>query len=224
MKDGNIRIDRIIRTNRKTVSLIVNSQGELIVRAPLHVSDSFVKELVESKAAWIARKMEEVKTRRFLPEKQFVEGEPLLYIGRSYPLFFGDNLGINVEISDKLVVSCGKDDVRDVLIHWYRQRALETITERCAHFSRSTGLRPSRIKISNAGKRWGSCSSRGNLNFAWRLVMAPLEVIDYVVVHELCHLREMNHSQQFWARVSSIMPDYEPRRKWLQENGRYLYL
>lgn len=222
MKDINIRIDRIIRTSRKTVSLIVNSKGELVVRAPLHVPDSLVKELVASKAAWIARKIEEVNTTSSLPEKQFVEGESFLYLGRSYPLFFGDNLGINVEISDKLVVSCGKDDVRDVLIHWYRQRALETITERCDHFSRVTGLRPSRIKISNAGKRWGSCSSQGNLNFAWRLVMAPPEVIDYVVVHELCHLREMNHSQQFWARVSSIMSDYESRRKWLRQNGRYL--
>ena len=96
--------------------------------------------------------------------------------------------------------------------------------ERVAFFARSQDVKPGKLCISSARTRWGSCSAKGTLSFTWRLVMAPLDIIDYVVVHELCHLKEMNHSRAFWERVETILPDYKRRRKWLKENGGALRL
>ncbi len=222
MNTYNIEIESIIRSERKSISLAVTDEARLVIRAPLHVSDRYIKDVVRKKTGWIRKKIEEVKNRKPVPVKKFIQGEAFLYLGRSYPLLFGDKMGIDVQITDNLVVCCGKTLARDVLIHWYRERAMEKISERCHHYSSMTALKPLSVKISNASKRWGSCSSRGSINFAWRLVMAPLEVIDYVVVHELTHLKELNHSKKFWNRVESVIPDYRIRQKWLRDNGRSL--
>jgi len=104
----------------------------------------------------------------------------------------------------------------------WRRVAREKINERCHYFSELTGYRPVAVKISNARKRWGSCGAKGMINFSWRLAMAPPPVIDYVVVHELVHLIERNHSSHFWRRVAEIIPDHRLHRRWLRENGRIL--
>ena len=111
-----------------------------------------------------------------------------------------------------------------IFLEWYRQQALQKISERVRFYYAITNLKYHKIKISNAKKRWGSCSSQGNLNFSWRLIMAPLEVIDYVVVHELVHLEEKNHANRFWNKVEKILPDYKIQKKWLKENGHNLKL
>ncbi len=222
MNPYNIEIESIIRSERQSISLAVTDEALLVVRAPFHVSENYIQDVIRKKSGWIRKKVEEMKNRKPFPVKKFIQGEAFLYLGRSYPLLFGDKMGIDVQITDNLVVCCGKSPVRDVLIHWYRERAMEKISERCEYYSCITGLNPLSVKISNASKRWGSCSSRGSINFTWRLVMAPLDVIDYVVVHELTHLKELNHSKQFWNRVRSIMPDYRIRQKWLRDNGRSL--
>jgi predicted metal-dependent hydrolase len=102
----------------------------------------------------------------------------------------------------------------------YRALARRIIPERVRYYSELTGLRPGKVRINNAKKRWGSCGARGSLNFPWRLVLTSPEVIDYVVVHELVHLVERNHSKRFWRRVEQILPDYRVRRKWLKLGGR----
>ena len=102
---------------------------------------------------------------------------------------------------------------------WYRQQARTVFTERVELYAQKYGFEYAKIRISSARTRWGSCSSKGTLSFTWRLVMAPLEIVDYVVVHELSHLREHNHSKAFWAQVAAILPDYKSRRKWLKVNG-----
>ena len=107
---------------------------------------------------------------------------------------------------------------------WYKKQARTVLTERVEFFARECGFNVKKIRISSARTRWGSCSTKGTLSFTWRLVMAPLEVIDYVVVHELCHLKELNHSKVFWSQVGVILPDYKLRRKWLKDNGAVLRL
>ena len=102
------------------------------------------------------------------------------------------------------------------------EEARKEINARCMWFTMTTGYSPSSIRITDACERWGSCNHRGGLNFSWRLVQAPLEIVDYVIVHELVHLRQPDHSRKFWAKVREIMPDYERRRKWLRENERLL--
>ena len=111
-----------------------------------------------------------------------------------------------------------------VFTAWYRTQARMVLTERVKFFARKYGFKVGKIRISSARTRWGSCSAKETLSFTWRLVMAPLDVIDYVVVHELCHLRELNHSKAFWARVEKILPDYKKRRRWLKDNGSKLRL
>jgi predicted metal-dependent hydrolase len=110
------------------------------------------------------------------------------------------------------------------MIAWYRNQAKQVLTEQAARYACSTGLSYKKINITGAQKRWGSCSSSGNLNFSWRLVMAPMEVVEYVIVHELVHLREQNHSARFWKLVSEILPEYRSQRRWLNEKGYLLHL
>ncbi len=102
---------------------------------------------------------------------------------------------------------------------FYRALAEKVIPQRVKYYSELTGLRPNKVRISNAGKRWGSCSAKGTINIAWRLVQFPQEVVDYVVVHELAHLAERNHGIRFWSRVKEIVPQYKAHRRWLRQNG-----
>jgi len=105
---------------------------------------------------------------------------------------------------------------------WYKERAYEKISERVQWYALKNGFQYNKIKITQAQKRWGSCSSKGNLNFSWRLIMAPLPVVDYVVVHELAHLVEKNHSKAFWSKVKMLMTDYQKQQEWLKRNGHLL--
>jgi predicted metal-dependent hydrolase len=107
---------------------------------------------------------------------------------------------------------------------WYRAQAREILTERVEHYAGQYGFEYKKIGITSARTRWGSCSANGSLNFSWRLLLAPLEAVDYVVVHELVHTVFHNHSKRFWKRVEKIMPDYKERRKWLRRNGQQLTL
>jgi len=107
---------------------------------------------------------------------------------------------------------------------WYKAQALKVLSERVRYYAAKHGFQPGRIRISSARTRWGSCSSKGTLSFTWRLVMAPLEVIDYVVIHELVHLKVKNHSKTFWGSVAALMPDYKKYVAWLKKNGSFLTL
>ncbi len=113
---------------------------------------------------------------------------------------------------------------KEAFTAWYRAQARPLIEERARAFAARYGFNYKQLKITSARTRWGSCSSRGTLSFTWRLVMAPPECLDYVVVHELAHLRVANHSWTFWEEVGAILPDYKARRKWLRVNGRLLTL
>lgn len=114
--------------------------------------------------------------------------------------------------------------VKENLEKWYREEAREYLYNRTAYYGKILGEYPENIRIKEQKTCWGSCSSKRNLNFNWKLLMAPLEILDYVVVHELCHLKYMNHSRDFWNCVGEILPDYAVRRQWLKENGRFLKL
>jgi hypothetical protein len=113
-------------------------------------------------------------------------------------------------------------DIRSGIQRWYREEAYKEIHSRCMWFSMMTGYSPASVRITDARQRWGSCTCRGGLNFSWRLIQAPLSIVDYVIVHELVHLRQPDHSRKFWAQVEAQMPDYQRRRNWLRENERLL--
>jgi hypothetical protein len=221
-----VKIDQIIRTKRKSIALIVEPDGRLVVRAPMRISDADIKHLVKQKERWIREKQKQVKDKSTQSTpKVYMDGEEFLYLGKSYNLKIVTDLNPALVLSRKFYLSrLALPKAESVFTEWYREQARAVISERVKLYTARHGFTYRKIRITSARTRWGSCSSMGNLNFTWRLVMAPPEVIDYVVVHELAHLRVNNHSKEFWKQVERIMPDYKQRLKWLKENGRKLTL
>ena len=218
-----IPVEKIIRSRRRTIALEVTPAATLVVRAPLRVPAAFIDETIRQRSAWILRKMDEMKQRPVLPCHQYTEGELFLYLGRAYPLHFIDDGGITIKRCDRLCVSRTLlPDIRNLLKRWYREEAGKEIHARCMWFSLKSGYVPATVNITDARQRWGSCTHKGGLNFSWRLIQAPPEVVDYVIVHELTHISQPDHSKQFWAKVQNILPDYKQRRKWLRENEQLL--
>ncbi len=221
-----IRIEKIVRSKRKTIALQVTDNATLIIRAPYDVDEETLLRVMLKHEKWIRKKIEEIKRRDpKAGKKEFVNGEGFLYLGKYYKLTIVDNQDVPLHFDNSFYLLRDYLPVaRDVFINWYKERAYEKIKERVAFYAQKRGLKYNRINITNAEKRWGSCSAKGNLNFSWRLIMAPLPVIDYVVVHELVHLVERNHTREFWAKVKLLMPDYEKYRSWLKEKGYLLTL
>jgi len=212
----------------KYVRLKITPDGMLHVTVPMQHHVESMHQLLAPQSRWI------VKHLRLL-EAMMDEHAGLLVTGSIVP-FLGRDRRLEILpavvpqplislIDDTLYLagpSSEQTDLQFMLHAWYRERAEEMLHERVEKWSRTMRLRPRRITVRDQRTRWGSCSTRGNLNFNWRLVMAPLPVIDYLVVHELMHLREMNHSDRFWAGVARHCPLYEEQRAWLKDNGRRL--
>lgn len=217
---------KIIRSQRRTIGLQIAPDETLIIRAPFWVNDYDITRLVARKQNWIIRKQQFVRClARLAPDKKFVTGEEFMYLGETYKLYVEDAQRVPL-VFDKAFHLAQECQARagEEFTKWYKQQARGLITGRVGLYSTRAGLRHKKIKISGAQKRWGSCSRSGNLNFSWRLVMAPLVVIDYVVAHEVAHLEHPNHSRNFWDKVKALDPDYKQRRKWLRENGHLLEL
>lgn len=173
----------VIRSNRKTVAIQVNSNLSVTVRAPRSVSEKDIEEILKKKEAWISKHIEKIKET-----KERVEAEPTEKLTR-----------------EKVIALA--------------EEALKVIPERVEYFAKVIGVTYGKITVRNQKARWGSCSSKGNLNFNCLLMLAPPEVLDYVVVHELCHRKQMNHSKAFWLEVEKVLPNYKEVRKWLKEEG-----
>lgn len=220
-----MNIDRLVRSKRKTIALIVERDGTLTVRAPLHATEAQIYSLVEQKAGWVEAHRARMRESSAAVRKKFADGEQFLYLGQAYPLQVVNRPKALLVLNGRFELSqAALPQAAQVFERWYRREARKVITERVESYARRHDLDYRRIRISGARTRWGSCSAKGGLNFTWRLVMAPLAVIDYVVVHELAHLQVRNHSPAFWRRVAELMPEFREQRKWLKENGRFLTL
>mgnify|MGYP003877815677 CR=1 FL=1 len=221
-----IKIEKIIRTRRKTIALQITDSATLIVRAPFNVSNETIQKVILKHLFWIRKKKEEIQSResKFSP-KEFVNGEGFLYLGKYYKLRIVDNQEVPLKFKNEFYLSKRYlPNAKQIFIDWYKKKAYEKISERVKWYAQKRGFKYNKINITNAQKRWGSCSPKGNLNFPWRLIMAPLPVIDYVVVHELVHLEERKHSIAFWTKVKMLMPDYEKYKNFLKKNGYLLKL
>jgi len=221
-----IEIEEIIRTKRKTIALQITDNATLIVRAPFDVSDEKIMGVVFKHKKWIEQKRRDIETRdpKFSP-KEFVNGEGFLYLGRYYRLKIVDDQELPLKFENGFYLSRDAlPQAREVFIEWYKKMAYEKISERVRWYAQKRDFKYNKVNITNAQKRWGSSSSTRNLNFPWRLIMAPLPVIDYVVIHELVHLEERNHTKLFWNKVKMLMPDYEKYKDWLKENSYLLRL
>ncbi|MEO0052131.1 MAG: M48 family metallopeptidase, partial [candidate division WOR-3 bacterium] len=145
--------------------------------------------------------------------------------GNSYRLRIVDKQEVPLRFDNGFYLArWAKPQAKEIFTDWYKKMATAKLAERTEHYARSTGIEYRTVKITSATRRLGSCSPDGTLTFPWRLIMAPLQVIDYVIVHELVHVEEKNHSQRFWEKVKVIIPDYESAREWLKNNWHRLKL
>jgi predicted metal-dependent hydrolase len=213
-------INQLIRSKRKTLAILVKHDGSVIVRAPMKTPEKAVWKFVEQHSAWIEKKKAEVLSADVVLPKQYEPGETFLFLGESYPLDIAKHQRQPLLLDGTFKLSeAASARAEKVLEHWYRQQARRIIQERVEFYAKQYGFQYQGIKINSARTRWGSCSRKGSLNFSWRLIMAPPEQVDYVVVHELSHTVHHNHSKRFWKKVETILPDYKERQKWLKKHG-----
>jgi hypothetical protein len=219
-------IDRLERSSRRTVGLRVTSDGRLEVRAPWRLPEAEVRRLVRSKAEWIRRAQETARVRHAeRPVHRYAAGETFLLRGEPCRLEIVEGRRPDLEFDGVFrLARSGGPRGKALFEAWYRRRAAEVFAERAAFWGGRMGVRPARLLLSGARTKWGSCDARGTVRLAWRLVMAPPAVLDYVVVHELAHLSVRGHSRRFWDRVEAFDPDYRAHRRWLAERGHTLGL
>ena len=222
----------VFSRKRKRAEIAVRPDLKVIFRAPYGLSPETIKEMVRKKAGWICEKLESFEANR-LPdqEKQYVEGETYLYLGREYPLkiLFQDNIkNPFAALKDcELIVLVPENNsedlstllVKKVIWNFYSERAEKEVGDLIRDYSRKLGISPPDFKVKYQKRRWGSCSAENVIRINFQLMMAPSEQLEYVVVHELCHIKEKNHSARFWKLVGKLMPGYEIHRKDLKKNG-----
>lgn len=226
---------RIRRSSRRgTLSISVYPDNTVVVAAPERISDDEIMRFVEKKADWVHKRMSiNVEKQKEIVPRRFVTGEKLLYLGKEHSLIVeeailagvvleGDN--ISVRIRPGTPPELRGQMIKRQLSLWYVHLSLAKIRERVRHYVTVIGVRPRTVKIKSLRSRWGSCSCRGGVNFAWNIIMADEKILDYLVVHELCHLVHHDHSAEYWQLVARFIPNYRERRKWLKENGRRLTL
>ncbi len=227
--EGNTITYKLQRKNRKTIGIKITNNGEVIVGAPLNLSQEKIDGIIKEKAHWIISKLEEVKA---LKSKEPSSLESLKFLGQEYKLKIYESAGPTLKVIfnksefqvfiPKTLKNNREEYTREALDKWYRMQAKNILEKRTVYYADKLKVEPKRIVIKDQKTRWGSCSSKGNINYNYRIIMAPINIIDYLVVHELCHLIELNHSDRFWALVAGILPDYKESLTWLKHYGNSL--
>jgi hypothetical protein len=211
---------------RRKLTIAVERDRSVVVHAPSDATDEAIRRIVDSKRHWILEKLRHPQKYLELPHppgKELVSGESVLYLGRQYRIeVVAEGLDA-VQFNQRFLMPASKvSDRRSALREWYVARANEKILPRVNRFARSLGVEIKRARIVDNRYRWGSCTVKDNVNFNWRLIKAPVFVIDYVIAHELAHLIEGNHTARFWNVVRAQVPKVEQARAWLREHGQVL--
>lgn len=224
---------KLIKSKRKTIAISFDRDGNLIVKAPSWVSERKIDAFVAGKKDWI-----ESTTIRLLRERKEKEdsriklenGDRIPFLGRQLVLTvireerkYGRIKCVNERIIMWVPYDADYEYKRELLEKWYRKQAAEVFQKKTCEYASVLHVSFDAVFIKDQKSRWGSCSGRGNLNFNFRLVMAPEEICDYVIIHEMCHLIHMNHSEDFWMLVESVCPKYKEYKRWLKVNGQKLY-
>ncbi len=217
----------VVRSDRRTADIVIEPDGRVIVRAPGHIPDERIEDLIEIKRLWIYKNLAEwrdLNATRVV--REFRNGEGFLYLGRSYRLLLVADQEAPLTLKDgrfrlrrDLVDSGEIPAARKAFRDYFIERGRERITRRVRYFAPKVGVIPAKTDVRDLGNRWASCSPNGNLAFHWKCMMAPARIIDYIVVHELCHFHHLDHSDAFWNEVDKIVPDFRERKDWLRKNG-----
>lgn len=227
-RDANGFIAEVIRTDRRKSADIRVEDGAVSVIVPMNTSSEKIDQLLAAKRRWIKEKITLHQELTPASSKRYVSGEAFSYLGRNYRLKVeAGNFAPVKLLSGQLVVTVPTGTqqphmVRNALVRWYKRQAEQKLTEKVDRFAPVVGVEPAEVGIRTFKSRWGSCTSRGKLEFNWQIMMAPNRMVDYVVIHELCHLIRHDHSAAFWREMSRSMPDYESCRAWLRDNAAQL--
>lgn len=220
----------IIYRKRKTMQLKLESVSKIRILAPIGLSKQYIIEFIYERQAWICDKIQLLAKQAQAKEIVITNGAMVYYLGEPYQVQVMVNKALHYPIieiqQDRLIIKASdisQEFLRLSIKKWYQNKAMDLFIRRARVYAEQVGKSPVKIKLSNAMKRWGSCSSKGTALLNWRLIMAPIKVVDYIVVHELCHLVYLNHSRDYWNLVSKVMPDFKTRQQWLAEHGASLY-
>ncbi|MDP2652653.1 MAG: SprT family zinc-dependent metalloprotease [Candidatus Omnitrophota bacterium] len=227
----------MVRSRRRSLQISIRDSLTVRVCAPRLLPQKEIERFLRQKAAWVFRKLGEVQERRdILAAKKYEDGSEFLFLGRPYRLAVSwnglktariafDESGWTAFLPDGTAPEKISRQIKDALVKWYRAQALEVLGGRIFHYARIMGLEPLKITVRTQKRLWGSCHHRAkSINLNWLLILAPMDVIDYVVVHELCHLKVPNHSRRFWSCVGRVLPDFRERRQWLKTNATDMVL
>ena len=217
----------VIFRNRKTLSIEIEAPRKITVISPEGKSEDEIMETVKTKSKWIVQKLFEIREMEYRKrDRQYVNGESFIYMGRNYSLqIVLDEKALFPEAKltrGKFCITTSTRDqemIRQSLESWYKDKAKEKINERINYYQGHFDIKPRKVIVKSQEKRWGSCTKDNQLLFNWKCIMAPSPVLDYIVVHEMCHMVYKDHSKEFWHLLKRILPDYEQRKYWLRDNG-----
>lgn len=219
---GRILDYELIYRQRKTMEIRLIPPGHIRVVAPKGVPHGEIEKVLRSKEAWLLGKLDELAHMQPVT-KHLVSGEEFYYLGSLIPVKIQQGKTDHVVFqTDQIEMNVMNEDtthIKQVLINAYSESTRQWVKFYVDKYVDQFIVKPHMIRIKNQRKRWGSCSSKNNLNFNWRLSMMPIEVIEYIVVHEMCHLIHINHSKDFWSLVAIYLPDYKERQKWVKDHG-----
>ena len=218
--------------DRKTTDIVIERNGIIAVRPPSHYTPEQVDAVVESKRMWIYRNLAEWRDLNATAVvREWVNGETFLYLGRSYRLLLIAEQTETLKLKEgrfclnrKLIDKGGTKAAQKAFEAYYSDKGFQRITDRVKYYAPKVGVTTLSIKVKDMSFRWANCSKSGALSFHWKCMMAPPKIIDYIIVHELCHMHHRNHSDAFWNEVDKVMPDYRERKEWLKKNGAGLSL
>jgi predicted metal-dependent hydrolase len=218
------------RKRKRTISLQISEKSELVIAAPYFTAMSEINRFVREKQNWIHKTIQKHKEDSIKNKaKEYINGEMFYYLGESFPLevFFEQNERKGLVFWGNRFYLNTTDATENGIFHfvsWYKKKAKQHLRQRVDFFSRELNLMAKSVKVTSAEKRWGSCSADDNLSFSFRLIMAPPDIIDYVIVHELTHIKEKNHSAAFWKLIEEFIPEYKIYRRWLKDNNHKFIL
>jgi predicted metal-dependent hydrolase len=217
-------------TSRRTTDIVIERNGQVVVHPPVNHTPEQIDAVVESKRLWIYRNLAEWKDLNATAAvREWVGGESFLYLGSRYrlSLISGQDCPLKLKagrfcLSREVIEQGGAKAAREAFKRFYSDKGLQRFGNRIAYFAPKVGVTVARVKIKEMGYRWASCGASGSLSFHWKCMMAPPKIIDYIVVHELCHFHHRNHTDAFWNEVDKVMTDWHERKEWLRKNGASL--
>ena len=227
-KNAVIRYEIRYTKRKKTIGIKICGEKQVTVFSPRGLGKKYIEGLLLRKWDWMIN-----KSRPAAVKNSRMDGDPVLFLGKEYKLSIKDtrdtrpppglnNIAAPYLDQGLICVTSDNPGIQSTLIDFYKKEAGKTIKDRVSHYAAAMGVSPRKVMIKDNKSSWGTCTSKKTLNFTYRLVMAPIEIVDYVVVHELAHLLHMGHSKEFWKTVGLYISDVKQKRKWLRENGHTL--